>query len=65
MAMACLWLFTVLPLRPLLSVPRFFLCIARSTSLEADFEYFRASGALLFRRAKNTEHEEEFLGEAA
>jgi hypothetical protein len=42
MAIACLRLFTVLPLLPLLSVPRFFLCIARSTSFEGDFEYFRA-----------------------
>jgi hypothetical protein len=41
MATACFRLFTVLPL-PLFSVPRFFLCIARSTSFEADLEYFRA-----------------------
>lgn len=30
-AIACLRLFTVLPLRPLLSVPLFFSCIARFT----------------------------------
>jgi hypothetical protein len=41
-AMACLRLVTFLPLPPLLSVPRFRLCIARSTSLEALRAYFRA-----------------------
>src|SRR4029078_4683080 len=44
MAIACLRLVTFLPLRPLLSVPRFFLCIALFTSFEADFEYLRAMG---------------------
>src|SRR3990172_5729290 len=42
MAIAFWRLVTVLPLLPLLSVPRFFLCIARLTSFEADLEYFRA-----------------------
>ena len=42
MAMACLRLFTFLPLLPLLSVPRLRLRIARSTSFEAPREYFRA-----------------------
>jgi predicted outer membrane protein len=58
--MACLRLFTVLPLRPLFSVPRFFLCIARSTSLEADFEYFRAMPRTPILSSKNANHEEEF-----
>ena len=40
MAMACLRLVTFLPLRPLLSVPRFFSCIASSTFSWAFFEYF-------------------------
>lgn len=40
--MACLRLVTFLPLRPLLSVPFFRFFIARSTSLEAPFEYLRA-----------------------
>src|SRR5215471_13180936 len=46
-AMACLRLLTVLPLRPLLSAPflRFF--IARSTYLEAPLEYLRAILLLL------------------
>ena len=39
MAMACLRLFTFLPLLPLLRVPRLRLRIARSTSLEAPREY--------------------------
>jgi 23S rRNA (cytidine1920-2'-O)/16S rRNA (cytidine1409-2'-O)-methyltransferase len=45
--MACLRLLTLLPLRPLLSVPflRFFM--ARSTYLEAPFEYLRAILILL------------------
>jgi hypothetical protein len=34
-AIACLRLFTFLPLRPLRSVPRFLSCIARFTSAEA------------------------------
>src|SRR6266571_1750148 len=42
MAIACLRLLTFLPLRPLLSVPFLRLRIARSTSFEALFEYFRA-----------------------
>ena len=42
MAMACLRLFTFLPLLPLLSVPRLRLRIARSTSFEAPREYRRA-----------------------
>jgi hypothetical protein len=37
MAMACLRLFTFLPLLPDFNVPRFRLCIARFTSLEALF----------------------------
>src|SRR4051812_6073570 len=41
MAMACLRLFTLRPL-PDLSLPRLNLCISRSTSLDALFEYFRA-----------------------
>lgn len=44
MAMACFRLVTFLPLRPLFNVPRFYLCMARSTSFEADFEYFCAIG---------------------
>ena len=42
MAIACLRLFTFFPLRPLLSVPFLRLRIARLTSLDALFEYFRA-----------------------
>jgi len=42
MAMACLRLFTFLPLLPLLSFPRLRLRIARSTSFEALREYRRA-----------------------
>jgi hypothetical protein len=42
MAMACLRLFTFLPLLPLLRVPRLRLRIARSTSFEALREYRRA-----------------------
>src|SRR5919201_812406 len=38
-AIACLRLFTFLPLRPLLSVPRLRSCMARSTFLDAPFEY--------------------------
>ena len=41
MAIACLRLVTFLPLRPLLSVPRFRSCIARFTFLEAPLEYLR------------------------
>src|SRR4029078_2678743 len=64
MAMACLRLFTVVPLRPLFSVPRFFLCIARSTSLEADFEYFRAirRTPIFSFSGKTAKHYHEFLG---
>jgi hypothetical protein len=43
MVIAYFRLLTVLPL-PLFSVPRFSLCIARSTSIEVDLEYFRANG---------------------
>jgi len=39
MAMACLRLFTVAPLRPLFSWPRFSSCIAFSTFFCAAFEY--------------------------
>ena len=42
MAIACLRLLTFFLLRPLLSVPFLRLRIARSTLLEAPFEYFRA-----------------------
>src|SRR6059058_1801483 len=42
MAIACLRLFTFLPLLPLLSLPRLRLRIARSTSFEALREYRRA-----------------------
>ena len=38
-AIACFLLFTVLPLRPLLSVPAFRRFMARLTSLDADLEY--------------------------
>jgi hypothetical protein len=41
-AIACLRLFTFLPLRPLLRVPFLRFRIARLTSDEALFEYFRA-----------------------
>lgn len=47
MAIACLRLLTFLPLRPLLSVPLLRFFIARSTYLEAPFEYFRAIVLLL------------------
>jgi hypothetical protein len=49
--MACLRLLTLLPLRPLLSVPflRFFM--ARSTYLEAPLEYLRAILFLLNRQS--------------
>ena len=40
MAMACLRLVTLFPLRPLFSVPRFSSCIARSTFLPAIGLYF-------------------------
>ena len=40
MAIACLRLFTVLPERPLLSVPRLRSRIARATFLDAFFAYF-------------------------
>jgi len=45
--MACLRLVTLLPLRPLLSVPLFRFLITRSTSFEAPLEYLRAILALL------------------
>src|SRR6185503_694423 len=41
-AIACLRLFTFLPLRPLRSLPDLRFFIALRTSLPADFEYFRA-----------------------
>jgi hypothetical protein len=41
-AIACLRLVTLRPERPLLSVPALRFFIARSTSAEAFFEYFRA-----------------------
>jgi hypothetical protein len=47
MAMACLRLFTRLPERPLFSVPRFLLCIARFT-FERAFWPYRAIGLLHF-----------------
>jgi hypothetical protein len=46
--MACLRLFTFLPLLPLLSFPRLRLRIARSTSFEALREYRRAMTQLPF-----------------
>jgi hypothetical protein len=49
--MACLRLFTFLPLLPLLRVPRLRLRIARSTSFEAPREYRRAMIQLLLIRA--------------
>ena len=39
--MACLRLFTFLPLRPIFSLPRLNSCISRSTFLPADGEYLR------------------------
>src|SRR5262245_43060156 len=53
MAMACLRLFTVRPLRPLLSVPRLRRRIADSTVFCAFFPYFRGmdSTSCLSRRA--------------
>jgi len=47
MAIACLRLVTFFPLRPLLSLPEFRLCIARFTSLEALREYLLAIDNLL------------------
>ena len=41
MAMACFLLVTFLPLRPLLSLPRFMACISVSTFFPADGEYLR------------------------
>lgn len=52
MAMACLRLFTVRPL-PLLSFPRFFLCMAFSTFFPADFEYFAIKSLSLTHRKKS------------
>ena len=48
--MACLRLLTLLPLRPLLSVPLLRFRIARSTSFDAPLEYLRA--ILLLLRTK-------------
>ena len=45
MAIACFLLVTFLPLRPLFSVPRLRLRIARSTSFDALFEVFLAMPA--------------------
>lgn len=47
MAMACLRLVTFLPLRPLLSLPRFISCISCFTSLPADGLYFLLEDFLL------------------
>ena len=47
MAMACLRLLTVLPLRLLVSMPLLRFLIARFTYLEAPFEYLRAILLLL------------------
>jgi hypothetical protein len=49
--MACLRLLTFLPLPPLLSWPRFILCIARSTDRPALRPYRRAMGVLRGRLA--------------
>jgi hypothetical protein len=46
MAMACLRLVTVLPLRPDFSLPRFISRISRSTFLLADGEYLRVEDFL-------------------
>jgi hypothetical protein len=46
-AIACLRLFTVRPDRPLFNVPALRFFIARSTLLEAFFEYLRAMTLLL------------------
>ena len=50
MAIACFRLVTFRPLRPLLSVPDFRLCIARLTLLPADLPYLRPP-ELFFRAA--------------
>jgi hypothetical protein len=47
-AIACFLLFTVLPERPLFKVPALRFFIARLTSAEAFFEYFRAMDYLPF-----------------
>src|SRR5436190_7638746 len=47
MAIACLRLFTFLPLRPLLRVPRLRRLMALLTVFEAPLEYFRAIGRSL------------------
>lgn len=51
MAIACLRLLTLLPLRPLLSVPFLRFLIARFTYFEAPLEYLRA---ILFLLTKTT-----------
>jgi hypothetical protein len=61
MAIACLRLVTFLPLRPLFSVPRFFLCIALFTSLEADAEYLRAMVFSYCGGRQNVSRQQEFL----
>jgi hypothetical protein len=50
MAMACFRFFTLPPLppRPLLAVPRLYLCISLLTSLPALLEYLRRLWAMLF-----------------
>lgn len=48
MAMACLREVTFLPLRPLVSFPRFISCITSSTFLLAPFEYLAMVEHLMF-----------------
>src|SRR5262249_15573155 len=62
-AIACLRLFTVLPLRPLLSVPRLRLCIALFTSWEALFDVLRAMILLgqMLRSFRNESAKQRFL----
>ena len=60
MAMACLRLFTVLPLRPLLSVPRL-LRIERSTSFDEILNTSVPFNLLLYRRAKTPNMRQQFL----
>jgi len=50
MAIACFRLVTFLPLRPLVSVPRFRRRIARSTDLDAPRPYRRAIAVFLLPR---------------
>jgi hypothetical protein len=60
-AIACLRLFTVLPERPLFKVPALRFFIARSTSAEAFFEYFRAMDDLPVVREINPRESGKFL----